>query len=175
MGDTNNPSQVIEYVFRDIYAPSNQNRNLIKKMTNYTSSDQHPFLTKFYEYIKNPKQLDGELSKCDDVFCEYLYRISRLAKPDFFCKILKFVTLFRECLNIQYSDKVKTEGYLYSEEFNAEDAPDISNDLVTDFLDTESLVFDFGKEDAIEMTQNFCQWMYDNNFTCSKLSLISNI
>jgi hypothetical protein len=24
------------------------------------------------------------------------------------------------------------------------------------------------------LTQNFCHWLYENNFTCSKLSLISN-
>ena len=92
----------------------------------------------------------------------------------FFIKILKFVTLFRECLNILYNDKVKTTGGLYSEEFSAEDAPDISNDFVTEFLDTDSNSFEFSKDEAIEITQNFCQWMYDNNYTCSKLSLISS-
>ena len=32
----------------------------------------------------------------------------------------------------------------------------------------------YNKEEAIDLTQNLCQWLYDNNFTCSKLSLINN-
>jgi hypothetical protein len=86
---------------------------------------------------------------------------------------LKFITLFRESLNIINGDKVKGEDRGYSEAFNAEDAPDISNEFVTEFLDTDSNEFSMGKEEAIDFTQNFCQWMYDNNYTCSKLSLIN--
>ena len=63
----------------------------------------------------------------------------------------------------------------YTQDNNAEDAPDISNEFVTEFLETDPSFFDFQKDEVIEITQNFCQWLYDNNFTCSKLSLISNI
>ena len=82
--------------------------------------------------------------------------------------------MFRECLNQQYYDKVKGEDKFYSETFNAEDAPDISNEFVTEFLDCDNNVFDISKDEAIDITQNFCQWLYDNNYTCSKLSLITN-
>ena len=29
-------------------------------------------------------------------------------------------------------------------------------------------------DESIDLTQNLCYWMYENNFTCSKLSLINN-
>ena len=34
--------------------------------------------------------------------------------------------------------------------------------------------FGFTKDESIDLTQNLCYWMYDNNFTCSKLSLINS-
>lgn len=69
----------------------------------------------------------------------------------------------------------KDEGIEYTEENNAEDAPDISNEFVTEYLESDTNMFGFNKEDVIEITQNFCQWLYDNNFTCSKLSLINTV
>ena len=33
---------------------------------------------------------------------------------------------------------------------------------------------DNSKDECIDLTQNLCFWMYENNFTCSKLSLIRN-
>ncbi len=108
IGETTHFLQCAEYVFEDIYDQKNHNRNLMKKMTNYNSLDQQPFLNKFLEYIRSPKTLEGEMTKCDYVFCEYLLRVSKLTKKEFYCKILKFVILFRECLNIFYADKAKT-------------------------------------------------------------------
>ena len=175
MGETNNILECAIRVYNDIYDPRfEENRNSIKRMRNYGGLNSHPFLQKVIEFCNNPRQLDGEHSKCDDVFCEYLQRVSRLCREEMFIRVLKFVTLFRESLNIINSDKAKGESGEYSEVSSAEDAPDISNEFVTEFLDTDSNVFNIGKEDAIDLTQNFCQWMYDNNYTCSKLSLISS-
>ena len=56
----------------------------------------------------------------------------------------------------------------------AEDVPDLSNEFINEFLDTDKNLFDFNKEDSIDLTQNLCHWMYENNFTSSKLTLISN-
>lgn len=148
---------------------------LTEKTKNCSDYSQHTFFNCIMENIANPPTLDGETSKCDEVFAEYLVKVSKIVNENFFLKVLKFVFLFRECLNDMYKDKTKelSEDY-YSETRNAEDAPDISNDFVTDYLDTENDRYGFSKEDAIDLTQNFCQWLYDNNFTCSKLSLINN-
>jgi hypothetical protein len=145
---------------------------LEKKFENFF---EHPLIHKMLEAIEAPKSLDGEASKCDEIFADYLTKCSKLCRPEFFGKLLKFVFLFREYLNSMYKDKVKNEeGLEYSECTNAEDAPDISNEFVTEFLDAENLKYGINKEDAIDLTQNFCQWLYDSNFTCSKLSLINN-
>ena len=78
--------------------------------------------------------------------------------------------LFRECLN--KVNKINVGGNEYSEVSNSEDAPEISNEFVTEFMDDEN-EFNISKEEVIDLTQNLCQYMYDNNFTCSKLSLIN--
>ncbi len=155
----------------------NSSEELAAKITPYNSTTPHPFFYKIEDIFQNPRTPD-ENSKCDEVFSFYIYKVSKLARPEFFTKVLKFITLFRECLNQINKDKCKSKSdeitYEYSEIFNAEDAPDISNEFVTEYLGAESMIFDFSREEAIDITQNFCQWMYDNNYTCSKLSLISN-
>ena len=121
-----------------------------------------------------------ENSKCDDVLAFYLFKVARNAKEECFEKVLRFVVLFRECLNYIYKDTIvnKTNDSIvnkeFSEEFTCEDAPDISNEFILEFLQTDQMIMGYSKEEAIDLTQNLCQWLYDNNFTCSKLSLINN-
>jgi hypothetical protein len=174
MGEVDDILGCITSVFNDLYGQEKADRNRGKKIRTFENWTIHPFYIKIFEHFRNPATLDGENSKCDEVFAEYLLKVSKLAKNETFKKILKFVTLFRECLNIINFSKSKEEGKEYSESYNAEDAPDISNEFVTEFLETENNVFELNKEEAIDMTQNFCQWMYDNNYTCSKLSLVAD-
>ena len=121
-----------------------------------------------------------ENSKCDDVLAFYLFKVARNSKEECFEKVLRFVILFRECLNYMYKDTIvnKTNDSIihkdFSEEFTCEDAPDISNEFILEFLQTDQMIMGYSKEEAIDLTQNLCQWLYDNNFTCSKLSLINN-
>jgi len=143
------------------------------KIKLYLSFDQHSFFQKIIENFEDPKSLDPEKSKCSEVFAEYICTVARVSKPDFLEKIVIFVTLFIECLNSSHKSTC-TESE-YTEINNAEDAPDISNEFVTEFLESDENYFNLNKEEIIDITQNFCQWLYDNNFTCSKLSLITNI
>ena len=108
---------------------------------------------------------------CDEVFALYLLTIKDLTNPEFFKKMVKFVFLYWEHLNNM--KKITDSSADYSSTHNAEDAPDVSNEFITEFLDCENNTFDFDKNTAIELTQNFCQWMYDSNYTCSKLTLIN--
>ena len=52
--------------------------------------------------------------------------------------------------------------------------PESSNEFITDFLFPDDQDYDFGlsKDEAIDLTRNLCNWMYMNNFTCSKLFLL---
>ena len=169
IGETNNLNECIDYIFGEVYQNNDKN---FEKFRKYKFIKDNNFFNKLMEMNVNPKSLD-ENSKCDEIFAEYVLKVSRACNKEFLTKVLKFVTIFRECLNL--INKVKNiNGEDYSESNNAEDAPDISNDFVTDFLEKDPDLFDFSKDDAIDMTQNFCQWLYDNNYTCSKLSLINS-
>lgn len=174
LGETQNVEICIEEVYNDILNENN-NFKLNEKTKNYSNYKDHPFFKLIIEGLEKTPQLDGESSKCDEIFADYIVKVAKLTNDRMFVKVLKFVFLFRECLNDLYKDKVKdSPDSLFSEITNAEDAPDISNEFVTDYLETDSEKYGFSKDDAIDLTQNFCQWLYDNNFTCSKLSLINN-
>ena len=142
----------------------------------YTSIEQHPFLNKFKndEHDIN-KILQGENEYTDNVLINYLNKMTQFCNPTYFTKLIIFVTLFREHINIINQDKIEKEnGKEFTQIKEAEDVPESSNEFITDFLDPETKEEDFGfsKEESIDLTQNLCYWMYDNNFTSSKLSLI---
>ena len=150
-----------------------EDERYLKKMGRYSKLEEYPFFKEIKLQVQSPKILDSENCKCDEVFAEYILKIAKYVNKDYLIRIIKFVVLFRECLNTIYKPKNKAEKGQFSENYNAEDAPDISNEFVTDFLETDVQLFDFLKDESIDLTQNFCQWLYDNNYTCSKLSLIS--
>lgn len=126
--------------------------------------------------------------KCDETFADYLNDIARIVNKGFYKQMVKFVFLFRECLN-HYGDRLnktkQTQGVVpqppekkieEGEEYclinNAEQAPEVSNEFVTVYL--EKVNSGLEKLDAIEFTQNLCNWLYINGYTCSKLSLIQS-
>jgi hypothetical protein len=177
IGETVNIREKMFQIFDDIYLRLRIIADNSKRISSYPSINDHPFFLKLDEIIQNPTAPD-ENAKCDEVFAFYIYKVSKYARPEFFARVLKFVVLFRECLNLIYKERAKSKSSDYnpdySEIFNPEDAPDISNDFVTEYLGTDTCQLDFKREEAIDITHNFCQWLYDNNYTCSKLSLISN-
>ena len=175
--EPNEINDCVDTVFKELYSEENKERNEIRKMKFYTSIEQHPFLNKFKndEHDIN-KNIQGENECTDNVLMNYLNKMSQFCNPRYFTKLIKFVTLFREHVNSvnivnENDDGIPKE---YTEIKNAEDVPDSSNEFITDFLDPDTREEDFGfsKEESIDLTQNLCYWMYDNNFTCSKLSLI---
>lgn len=135
----------------------------------------------------NPEPMTPEKKqrKCDEVFAEYLDTVAKETNKECYANILKFVFLFRECLN-HYGDKlvkskneeekgeknVRNNGGEYCAVNNPEQAPEISNEFVTMYLD--EIKTSFGNMDPIELTQNFCGWLFTNGYTCSKLSLIQD-
>ncbi len=170
IGETHNISKCIETVFTELY----QKIDRFNKK-NYSSYQDHPFFSTLIEHHISNKSIDGDNSKCDEIFADYLLKVSKLCREEFFVQVIKFVTLFRECMNIQYKNrKFDMNSLEYSETMNAEDAPDVSNEFITDFLDWDINPFGLCKDKAIDLTQNLCQWLYDNNYTCSKLSLVNN-
>lgn len=145
--------------------------DFFKIIENYRNVDNYTFYKNLFDYFECP-QLVEDSAACDNVFYFYLYKVSKLVNERYFIVVLKFVTLFREFVNLIYKKKVP-ENILYTEKHNPEDVPDISNEFMIDFLGTEDLLFGYSREEGIELTQNLCMWLYDNNYTCSKVSLIN--
>jgi len=106
----------------------------------------------------------------DTVMCKYLIKIADITNKETFFQVFKFITLYRECLNSYYK---KPDQLPYTQTNNCEDAPEIANEFISEFLESEENYFGYKTEQSIELTQNFCQWLYDNNCSTSKLTLIS--
>lgn len=174
------------------YFKENTGRYKQKLVNSYEKLEEYPLLLKLKDLFlrkdkenKEKKQENEEKDEkseednekssdfndhipCDEVFSKYLYKVSQMTNQIYFRRICEFVILYREFLNIYKKDPFFTC-------INpAEDAPDVSNEFITEFLDIDYCVFEFDKEETIELTQNFCQWMYDSNYTSSKLTLINN-
>jgi hypothetical protein len=179
-GETNEFKKVILdafnflYNIKDDYEKSERNKK--RKMKEYNNINEHPLFNKFLNdpHNKNEKIDENENKITDDVFIDYLNKVSAYCNEDFFEKILIFVVLFREYVNQVYSNKVEN-GIEFTTQEKAEDVPDTSNEFILDFIDPDENNNDFGfsKDECIDLIQNLCHWMYEHNFTCSKLSMIN--
>ena len=97
---------------------------------------------------------------------------------EFFWFMIKFIVLFRECINKLRANLVKKEeqtetNKLYSQIYNSEYVPEICNDFVLDFMEPFDY-FGLNKDELIEIIQHFCYWLYSKQYTQLHLSLINN-
>ena len=179
-GETNEFKDVILNAFNYLYNVKDNfeksERNKKRKMKEYNNINEHPLFNKFLNdpHKKDEKIDDNENKITDDVFIDYLNKVSNYCNPKFYERILIFVGLFREYVNQIYSNKVE-KGLEFTAQENAEDVPDASNEFILDFIDPDENNNDFGfnRDECIDLIQNLCHWMYENNFTCSKLSMIN--
>lgn len=166
----------IEEAFKDLYNQDSRSKIESRGIKFFYSIDEHPFLSKFKQDAHDINKKGEEKQIADLVFMQYLNNMSQYCNPKYYTKLIKFVTLFREHSNSINQNKVinNENNKEYTEVNPAEDVPDSSNEFITDFIDPEEKKEDLGfsKEECIDLTQNLCHWMYENNFTCSKLSLI---
>ena len=175
-GSISNFEEPINNAFQILYVqkPETAKIKKEKKMKMYITIDEHPFLNSLLQDAHDVnKKIEKEDEISDIVFIDYLNKMSTHVNSNYFVKLITFVTLFREYVNIAKKDDNYSNDY--TERTSAEDVPDLSNEFINEFLEPDkSSVFGFPKDEAIDLTQNFCHWMYENNFTCSKLSLINN-
>lgn len=134
--------------------------------------DEYKGLSEEWKYFMN----------CDEVFCVYLWSVSQKVNKVFYQTIVKFMILYWECIN-KYGWRKKEEWDRrngiplerkepcdFSTINNAELCPDVSNEMVTIFLDENPCSIE--RCDIIDMTWNFCHWLYLNSHTCSRLSFM---
>ena len=172
-------NECVDKAFNELYDPDKKNIIEERNIKFYENVDDHPFLSKFKKDVHDTNKISSEENQFTDiVLIEYLNKMSTFCNPQYYVKLIKFVTLFREHVNLvnHYKLKDNEQNKEFTECNDAEDVPDSSNEFITEFLDPEGRNQDLGysKEECIDLTQNLCFWMYDNNFTCSKLSLLRN-
>ena len=175
-GTTTEFDEPIRNAFDMLYknTPEIIDRNKLKLMKNYEKIEDHPFLGKFLKDSHDVNiKLENENEVSDLVFMDYLNKMSLHVNPTYFSRLIVFVTLFREYVNIAKKDQMISSDKEDTETTCAEDVPDLSNEFINEFLDPDKNAFNFNKEESIDLTQNICHWMYENNFTCSKLSLLN--
>ena len=113
----------------------------------------------------------------DSIFFLYLKELSNLTNKEYFKFILKFIVLFRECIN-QFRDNLVNRNHIsgnkkkYTEIYCGETIPDICNHFCVDFMEQHK---NFGIEilELVEIVQHFCYWLYVNKYTLSQLTLLN--
>ena len=144
-------------------------------MTHYKTLEEHPFLNKFkndsHDIYKNVINLHEVIDK---VLIDYLNKMSTFCSPEYYIELIKFVTLFREHINIiNRKTKNKKENNEFTELNDAETLPNYCNSFINKFLYPKGNDNDFNlsKDESIDLIQNICYWIFDNNFTSSKIFL----
>ena len=133
-----------------------------------------------YSAIIKANEPSKVVSTCalDGIFFKFLKEVSLKTNKDYFWFIIKFVIIFRECINKLRENLVKAEHTtetkkLYTEIYNAETIPDICNDFFIDFMEPHQF-FGLNINESIELIQYFCYWLYKQNYTQSHLTLMGD-
>lgn len=174
---------VIKEVFNDIY---------LKNYDRCYSHPRHYTDNPVLQMLFNEKPSSADPKTCDDILFEYLYQVKNLTNQNYFKLVLKFIILYRECLNMVRSpENEKLEGQErfdktahcslgalreYSNKHDASLLPDLANDFVTEFLEGNNY-FGISSEtdghEIIMLIQHFCHWLFKSGYTSSKLSFMN--
>ena len=159
-----NIKNVVDIVFNNLF---------VKYGKNFSKIIQEPIENPILNYLLNKRELD--LKICDDIICKYLSYIETFTNENYFIFVIKFLILFRECVNVTFKKHQKYIEKDFTTIENAEILPEQCNEFFSNFLEKYQF-FDFNDDDKnelIEIIQHFCFWLFINNFTSSKLSLVS--
>ena len=90
--------------------------------------------------------------------------------------MIKFIVLFRDCINSERKNLIKQEQVtekriFYTQIYSAETIPEICNSFYLTYLQPNEF-YGLNQEELIELIQHFCNWLNVNNYTCSKLTLL---
>lgn len=122
----------------------------------------------------------------DEVFALYLREVSRVVNPDVYKNVLKFILLYRECINefgwqkkLEFEggnksiDELKAEYHFhdYSIWNNAEHLPEVANELIVEYFENRGKSYGVSKDDGMDLIRNFTHWLFDSGFTSSKLTM----
>ena len=143
--------------------------------THYATITDNPFFAKIKDNINLEKKENND-KNCDEVFYEYLKVLANKCNHKYFIFAFKFVVLFRECLN-KFKLNEKDVSKEYTQCNNSDQVPDLCNEFINDFMEGANffgLNNDEDKIELIEIIQHYCFWLFDNGYTTSRLSLLTN-
>jgi hypothetical protein len=86
--------------------------------------------------------------------------------------LTKFVILFRECINIFRQNTDANSTLEFTQNNSSDTVPDLCNEFITDFMENNDN-FGLDTTELIEIIQHFCNWLYENKYTTSRLTLLS--
>lgn len=168
---------IIDPVFIEtfLFIPNNAQFRNIFKLTNV---NEHPL----YKLIKYNQT--NNLKTCDGIFNKYLEEVSKQANENYSRFVIKIILLFRECINLYRNVELENSILILNEPvpegitdftqfYDAEQIPELCNEFLTDFLETNEyfgIKPEYIKE-VVPLIQHFCFWLYQNNFTSSRLSI----
>ena len=111
----------------------------------------------------------------DSIFFFYLKEHSKNVNLEYFWFMIKFIVLFRECINKLRDNLVKKDeqNKAYSEIYNCENVPEMCNDFMLEFMEPYDY-FGLNKDELIELIQHFCYWLNLKQYTQLHLSLLNN-
>eukprot|EP00826_Nyctotherus_ovalis_P032994 TRINITY_DN2659_c0_g1_i3.p1 TRINITY_DN2659_c0_g1~~TRINITY_DN2659_c0_g1_i3.p1 ORF type:complete len:198 (+),score=38.77 TRINITY_DN2659_c0_g1_i3:796-1389(+) len=141
-----------------------------------------------------PQYMEDELSKkreksCDQIFAEYLGHVAQKVYAEYYIQVLRFIFLFRECINKNgqqlIEDRKNLPAFLFPKnsvlinptndyccDNNGEQVPDMCNEFLMNYIKQNRNYTDLDDSELIELMQNLCYWMFINGYTCSKIALI---
>ena len=151
------------------------NKNLLSDVLNSNYNNRHTNHNDGETDEANGKDLI--ILTCDHIMIKYLFEVKEKVNAEYFQFIFKFIVLFRECINC-YKDKkrIDVDDNIVVKEFtevnNAETVPDLCNEFITDFMESNNF-FGLDTTELIEIIQHFCFWIYSKGYTQSRLTLLN--
>lgn len=137
--------------------------------------------------LKNSDKInfnDPNVKPCiDDILIVYVLNFCKVAREDNVLEwVIKFVLLIREYLNIVGWDykrlfndfKVKVDFNRkgsYTMHNDAQEIPDLINEFISVFIEIDENLFGFELKKLLDLTDNFCNWLFVNNLTSFKITL----
>ena len=127
---------------------------------------------------QNEPSLKVNSYNLDELFFLYLKEFAGKTNKEYFWFMIKFVVLFRECINNLRENNIKKEDQnennkLYTQIYNAETVPEICNDFFVEFMEPFEF-FGLNKDELIELIQHFCYWLYFKQYAQSHLTLLDS-
>jgi hypothetical protein len=174
-----NISKIVKYIFEKLFLNKEYNLSKLKTL------EEHPILHSILNPIKNKKD---KKKTCDEIFISYINLLTEKSNNNYILFSLTVILLLRECINkyrnIELEDKLEITGEKnnvklanFTEVCEGEQIPEILNEFITEFLPSFKffgLNFLNNFSEIKSLIQHFCFWLYENNYTSSKLIINKN-